>query len=576
MERLIELFINTEDGEFFDRGGMLAAYNPAISAGELVRCEVQLCSGAPSFNASGELLNPDTSFAGTLAAGEIIIDNNFNWYDEGTLLEALTSGTEVSELSVSSESAPRPIGTVMLDSDTVVNFCGWEKTEGGYRLTLADAEFNPAPFTPAAAFDVGAAIRIIEQPIIVSAQNDDSGRDTGRFSGLLDAANPVYESLIEGNESIPSCRLEFSIYIDGRAVFRARHLFDCDGAMAMTKGVAYLRSDSWREADSRYIKQTDWKAAPEYQFSENAADWHDDQTDEDLYYRERRSGGEWGEAIKLKAGPQGEKGDKGDKGDTGDTGPQGPQGEKGDTGPQGPQGPAGSGTGDMLASVYDTNGDGKVDAADTADTADSVGTTTAAQVADAVGKAHEHSNKTTLDKFAEQDGALTFNGQPVGGGTADSVAWENVTGKPSAFPPSTHQHEISDVTGLQDALDNAGAVKTVNGVGPDESGNVALTARADLEFTSASLSANVLTVENATIAGLVVLDADGMQQLPEMTQNGTSVQIYFAGWTVSGTWRVQFSNVLAASDAPDYYTKAEIDAKFGNFEAAATAIIGEA
>ena len=121
-----------------------------------------------------------------------------------------------------------------------------------------------------------------------------------------------------------------------------------------------------------------------------------------------------------------------------------------------------------------------------------------------------------------------------------------------------------------------GTVTSVNGVGPDESGNVVLTARSDLEFTSASLSANILTVENATIAGLVVLDADGMQQLPEMTQSGTSVAIDFTGWTISGTWRVQFSNVLAASDAPDYYTKAEIDEKFGNFEAAATAIIGEA
>ena len=120
----------------------------------------------------------------------------------------------------------------------------------------------------------------------------------------------------------------------------------------------------------------------------------------------------------------------------------------------------GGGSGDMLASVYDTNGDGKVDAADTAD---SVGTTTAAQVADAVRKAHEHSNKTTLDKFAEQDGALTFNGQPVGGGTADSVAWENVTGKPSTFPPETHQHAISDVTGLQDALDSV-ATQTENGL----------------------------------------------------------------------------------------------------------------
>ena len=72
-------------------------------------------------------------------------------------------------------------------------------------------------------------------------------------------------------------------------------------------------------------------------------------------------------------------------------------------------------------------------------------------------------DKTKLDKFAEQDGELTFNGQPVGGGTVDSVAWEDVTGKPSTFPPSTHQHAISDVTGLQDALDNAGPFLVWNG-----------------------------------------------------------------------------------------------------------------
>ena len=68
MERLIELFINTEDGEFYDRGGLLAAYDPAINAGELVRLTVQLCAGVPAFNSAGALLNPDTTFAGTLAA----------------------------------------------------------------------------------------------------------------------------------------------------------------------------------------------------------------------------------------------------------------------------------------------------------------------------------------------------------------------------------------------------------------------------------------------------------------------------------------------------------------------------
>ena len=90
----------------------------------------------------------------------------------------------------------------------------------------------------------------------------------------------------------------------------------------------------------------------------------------------------------------------------------------------------GAGTGDMLKSVYDTNDDGIVDHAAAAD---AVGTTTAAQVADAVGKAHTHANKATLDKLAEADGKLTYDGAEIGG---------------------------------------SGTVKSVNGQLPDESGNV--------------------------------------------------------------------------------------------------------
>ena len=62
----------------------------------------------------------------------------------------------------------------------------------------------------------------------------------------------------------------------------------------------------------------------------------------------------------------------------------------------------GSGSGDMLRSAYDTNADGKVNAAD----------------------------------------------------AADAVPWSGVTGKPATFAPSTHAHAITDVTGLQTALDS--------------------------------------------------------------------------------------------------------------------------
>lgn len=551
MERLIELFINTEDGEFYDRGGLLAAYDPAINAGELVRLTVQLCAGVPAFNSTGALLNPDTTFAGTLAAAETIIDNNFNWYDKGTLLENLTTGTAISELSVTSEASPRPLGAVRLNADTVVNFCGWTATEGGYRLTLADNEFNPAQFTPGTDFAQGAAVEVLEQPIIVSAQNDDSGRDTGLFSGLLDAANPVYESMIEGHEDIPNCRIEFSIYQDGRAVFRARRYFDCLGAMAMNKGAAYVHSDSWREADSRYIKLVDWQAPPEYQFSEDGTNWHDQQQDADLYYHERRPGGQWGPAVKMKTGPTGAAAGFGTPTVTVENLPAGsdatasvtasgddtakvfsfnlgiPKGADGKNGTNGADGAAGAdgvssytyvayasdasgagfsltpsnalkfraeihtttaietpdaedfagatwvkylgddgtGAGDMTKSVYDTDDDGIVDHAATAD---AVGATTAAQVADAVGKAHTHANKTTLDKLAETDGKLTFDGAEIGGASN----WNDITGKPETFPPSAHNHAITDVTGLEDALQKAGTVKSVNGQLPDESGNV--------------------------------------------------------------------------------------------------------
>lgn len=62
---------------------------------------------------------------------------------------------------------------------------------------------------------------------------------------------------------------------------------------------------------------------------------------------------------------------------------------------------AGFGAGDMAKSTYDTDNDGKVDAAE----------------------------------------------------VADAAPWAGITGKPTSFTPSTHSHSIAQVTGLQTALD---------------------------------------------------------------------------------------------------------------------------
>ena len=47
--------------------------------------------------------------------------------------------------------------------------------------------------------------------------------------------------------------------------------------------------------------------------------------------------------------------------------------------------------------------------------------------------------------------------EPYTAGSATSVPWSGVTGKPSTFTPSAHTHTIANVTGLQTALDGKAA-----------------------------------------------------------------------------------------------------------------------
>ena len=47
--------------------------------------------------------------------------------------------------------------------------------------------------------------------------------------------------------------------------------------------------------------------------------------------------------------------------------------------------------------------------------------------------------------------------EPFTAGTAASVPWSGVTGKPDTFTPSSHTHTIADVTGLQSTLDGKAA-----------------------------------------------------------------------------------------------------------------------
>lgn len=130
-------------------------------------------------------------------------------------------------------------------------------------------------------------------------------------------------------------------------------------------------------------------------------------------------------------GPQGPVGPKGDKGDTGNTGATGNQGPKGDTGntgaqgPQGQQGPQGS-----------TGNQGPQ------------GATGSQGNPGATGSQGPKGDKGDTGDQGPQgpQGNVGATGAP---GTTD---WNGITNKPATFPPSTHSHAQSDVTGLATAL----------------------------------------------------------------------------------------------------------------------------
>lgn len=53
---------------------------------------------------------------------------------------------------------------------------------------------------------------------------------------------------------------------------------------------------------------------------------------------------------------------------------------------------------------------------------------------------------------------------PAGSSGGGEIEWNDVLGKPLTFPPSAHGHEISEVNGLQDALDAAGGMPAWNDI----------------------------------------------------------------------------------------------------------------
>ena len=91
-------------------------------------------------------------------------------------------------------------------------------------------------------------------------------------------------------------------------------------------------------------------------------------------------------------------GSKGDKGDTGETGPMGPQGLKGDKGDQGPVGPQGPNEANLI---------------------------------------YMSDNETTVEQAIN----TVNNSLASKANVSHTQDWSTITGKPSSYTPSTHNHD---------------------------------------------------------------------------------------------------------------------------------------
>jgi len=189
------------------------------------------------------------------------------------------------------------------------------------------------------------------------------------------------------------------------------------------------------------------------------------------------------------AGPAGAKGDRGDVGPAGPQGPQGPQGDRGlqgDPGPQGIQGPIGSvgpagavGSAGPAGAKGDRGDVGPAGPQGPAGAAGAVGPQgpqgdrglqgiqgPAGDVGPAGPRGAQGEQGIPGDRGPSgADGAAGPQGPagvagpagpqgPAGAtGPAGTTSWSGITDVPSTFPPSAHTHTISDVSGLQTALD---------------------------------------------------------------------------------------------------------------------------
>ncbi len=246
----LELFVDIGKSTFHTRNGRLAGGMLRITSNEQKLLKIQLTEGIPNFDPEGVLTNPCTRFSGTDAQISAVADDNRTWEYPALLRNAIQVGTGIStlELELKNGVEPRPIGAIRIDSIGEIRYHGYQKTSFGYAFVLANAHFDPEPFTSEKTVPAGADTFLIEMPIIASVNNNSDARDNGSFHFLLDAGNPVYRSIFSsgGDSGVRVIPLEITIASNGYAAFRATADLECSGTLSPGGVACWTRTEHAR------------------------------------------------------------------------------------------------------------------------------------------------------------------------------------------------------------------------------------------------------------------------------------------------------------------------------------------
>ena len=116
--------------------------------------------------------------------------------------------------------------------------------------------------------------------------------------------------------------------------------------------------------------------------------------------------------------------------------------------------------------------------------------------------------------------------EPYTAGSATSVPWSGVTGKPSTFTPSSHGHAISDITNLQSTLDGKAASSHSHAI-------------ANVTGLQSALDGKAASSHSHTVANIT--------NFPSTMKNPTSIVIKLNGGTSEGTSQFTYDGSTAKS-----------------------------